>query len=96
LIPTNIKDFHWVLNVIDLKNKKISFYDSLVKFNEKNNFEMLSNITKFFDDFLNNKSSESHNINLIADITSDRIDEDTTNTNKVNFNINHRKNHFVV
>lgn len=57
---------------------------------------MLSNITKFFDDFLNNKSSESHNINLIADITSDRIDEDTTNTNKVNFNINHRKNHFVV
>lgn len=67
--------------VVNLKKKKISYYDSFPSDNGAS--QILKNISKFFDDFLATKSNENNNLNLIVDTTTDRVDEDTTNTNKV-------------
>ena len=82
MIPINLNDNHWVLIVIDLKNKSISYIDSL-NCCEKTATRIMSNVTKFFEDFLSTKPNHNNNLNLMADITIDKIDEDTTNTNKV-------------
>lgn len=83
LIPINLNNTHWVLVVVDLKKKKIAYYDSLPSYCDTNASHILDYITKFFDDFLSTKSNDNHNFNLIVDTTTDRVDEDTTNTNKV-------------
>jgi Ulp1 family protease len=83
LFPINLNSNHWVLAVVDLKNKKLTYYDSLIFYNHATASQILSNLSKFFDDYLALKSGENHNLNIIGDLTTDRVDEDTTNTNKV-------------
>ena len=88
MIPINLNDNHWILNVIDLKHKKIGYFDSLPIYCEKTGSIIMLNIAKFFDDFQSSiKSNDNQNLNLNVDMTTDRIDEDTTNTNKVIFRI---------
>jgi len=90
LIPINNK-FHWTVAKIDIKNKNIFYYDSL--FGENNHSKSIINvIVKFFDEFLQNsnlaiENGNNRKINSICiDMTSDKIDDETTNTNKDNSN----------
>ena len=83
MIPVNLNNNHWVLIVVDLKNKNIACFDSFSIYGDKISSTIMSNITKFFEDLHNIKSNYNTNLNLIADFTTDKIDEDTTNTNKV-------------
>ena len=55
---------------------------------EKTGVVIMSNIARFFDDFESSiKSNDNQNLNLNLDITTDRIDDETTNTNKAIFRI---------
>jgi hypothetical protein len=59
----------------------------LIFYNQATASQILSNLSKFFDDYLAAKSGENNKFNLIGDLTTDRVDEDTTNTNKVDKSI---------
>lgn len=88
LIPINIDQSHWVLVDVELKRRRISYFDSLASLNEHNGISICTILIRFFDDYLNTinngaNDNLNNNLNLIVDITNDKIDEETTNTNKV-------------
>ena len=55
-IPANIRNTHWVLFVMDIKNKTIEFYDSLSK-NFKKEIEVLTSALKGVSNMFFDKSS---------------------------------------
>jgi Ulp1 family protease len=80
LVPVNLRGNHWILVVCDIRSRRITYYDSLPIYTDESASELISGLIRFFDDFIAYKST---NNNQVVDTTADRIDEDTSNSNKV-------------
>jgi len=82
LIPVNLNKTHWVLLNVEPKYKRISYYDSLSSSSELPANNMMSILARFFEDHIESINPNNKNNNINSDVTIDKIDDETTNTNK--------------